>query len=289
MKILLIGSEGYIGSALTIELLKNHKIETCDLQESSNANVSQHYHSDFNKLTRNELEQYDVIINLAAHSSVSQCQLDPEGAIENNILNSMKLLNTLSKNQILIYASSGSVYDGYRDSYPTEEAHIQNSRNLYDFTKLAGDYLMNTVNVQTVGLRFGTLSGYSPKMRRELIINRMTQDALLNSEIYLANRNSSRSCLSIKDLCAAVTTMLASEKLQKLETHEIFNLASFSMKIEDIAIKIAELSNSRILPLPDSPTYDFSMSTEKFKKYFKFDFDDDIETIYQELTKELSI
>jgi nucleoside-diphosphate-sugar epimerase len=289
MKILLIGSEGYIGNVLATELIKKHELATCDLQKSANEKVLQHYLCDFSKLTSRELEQYEVVINLAGHSSVSQCQLDPEGAIENNILNMMTLLNALSEKQILIYASSGSVYDGYRDTYPTEEAHIKNSRNLYDFTKLAGDYLVSTVNVRTIGLRFGTLSGYSQNMRRELIINRMTQDALMNSEIYLANRNSSRSCLSLQDLCNAVMAMLLPEKLYNLKSHEIFNLASFSMKIEDIAINIARLSNSKILPLPDSPTYDFSMSTEKFQRHFEYTFMDNIETIYLELTQKLGI
>jgi nucleoside-diphosphate-sugar epimerase len=289
MKILLIGSEGYIGSVLTIELLKKHEVATCDLQKSGNEKILQHYHYNFNQLTSQEIEQYEVIINLAAHSSVSQCQLDPEGAIKNNILNMIKLLTILSEKQILIYASSGSVYDGYGDTYPTEEAHIQKSRNLYDFTKLAGDYLVSTVDVRTIGLRFGTLSGYSQNLRRELIINRMTQDALMNSEIYLANRNSSRSCLSLRDLCNAIMAMLSPEKLNILKRHEIFNLASFSMKIEDIAKNIARLSNSKILPLPDSPTYDFSMSTEKFQKHFKYAFLDNIESIYSELSQKLGI
>ena len=127
--ILLIGSEGYIGSSLIIALSANNSVHTCDILPSK-LNNSYHYTKNYGNFTKKEISKYDFIILLAAHSSVNACIQNPQEAIENNIVNFLKLLTIMSDKQTLIYASSGSVYDGYMDTYPNEGAKILRSRNI---------------------------------------------------------------------------------------------------------------------------------------------------------------
>ena len=281
MRILLIGSEGYIGSSLKVTLsIANYNFETCDLRPS-NSNV-RHYQVDYGDMTKEKLSNYEVIILLAAHSSVKACVENPMEAIQNNVVNFMKLLTNLNSNQILVYASSGSVYDGYNNSFPTENARILKSRNIYDYTKISNDFMASCYDVKTIGLRFGTLSGQAPTIREDLIINKMTADAINRKVIQVSNGSSYRSCLAIKDLNRAFDSLLSNISLIA-DYHSIFNLSSFSHSINEIAAKVSNLTGAPILVEKDSPTYNFSMSTKKFEKMFNFKFTEKIETIVKEL------
>lgn len=282
MRILLIGSEGYIGSSLNDVLKVSNYVDTCDILSRTVVINSQHFETNYNKLTKDLIWEYDLIILLAAHSSVGLCVNNPEEAIQNNIVNFMKLLSKMNSNQYLIYASSGSVYDGYNDSKPDENAKIMQSRNIYDFTKISNDFMASTYEVPTIGLRFGTLSGFSPKMRNDLIINKMTADALSRKRISISNPTASRSCLGINDLCSAVLTII--DNISRINQNtNVFNLCSFNYSIDQIADKIAKITEAKKIYVADAPTYNFSMSTEKFEQMFKFTFTDTVESIVKNL------
>ena len=275
--ILLIGSEGYIGASLAHPLLSNYSIDTCDILPSK-MHREFHFQRNYGELTKIEISKYEFIILLAAHSSVSACIKNPSEAVENNIVNFMRLLTNMNSDQTLIYASSGSVYDGYMNSFPQENAKILSSRNIYDFTKISNDLMASTFQIPTVGLRFGTLSGYSPIMREDLIINKMTKDALDYKIITVSNASAFRSCLGMQDLCNAIITLI-NQRSKILEPTAVFNLASFSKSIEQISGEIAKKMGAERKYIGDSPTYNFSMSVEKFERIFNFQFVDTIEKI----------
>lgn len=284
--ILLIGSEGYIGASLVNALLSTYSIDTCDILPSKMCRDF-HFQVNYGELTRIEISKYDFIILLAAHSSVSACIENPSEAVENNIVNFMRLLTNMNSNQTLIYASSGSVYDGYMNSFPKEDAKILSSRNIYDFSKISNDLMASTFQIPTIGLRFGTLSGYSPIMREDLIINKMTKDALDHKTITVSNASAFRSCLGMQDLCNAILTLI-NQRGKILEQTAIFNLASFSKSIEQISDEIAKKMRVERKYTGDSPTYNFSMSVEKFERVFNFQFLETIDKIVDGLIANIS-
>lgn len=281
INILLIGSEGYIGSSIIQPLLRGYSVNTCDILPSR-INNNLHNKLNYGDLTRLEISKYDVIILLAAHSSVSACMKNPSEAVQNNIVNFMKLLTNMNNDQILIYASSGSVYDGYMNTFPDENAKILSSRNIYDFTKISNDLMASTFEIPTIGLRFGTVSGFSPVLREDLIINKMTKDASDYNLITVSNPSAFRSCLGTQDLINAMLAII--EKRKKiLDSTLIFNLASFSKSIEEISNEISRKTGAMRKYVGDSPTYNFSMSVEKFESFFDFRFVDSIEKIVDQL------
>jgi len=287
-KILLIGSEGYIGSSLKIFISGSNSIDTCDLLPSTPSSHNYHFQTNYDNLTQDEISQYKIIILLAANSSVNSCIDNPEDAIRNNIVNFMRLLNKMNTAQILIYASSGSVYDGYNDALPSENAQIVKSRNIYDFTKISNDFMASAFEIATVGLRLGTLSGASPKMRNDLIINKMVADAFNQKTIKVSNPSAFRSCLGINDFNRAIMAIINNlEKLNQNTT--LFNLSSFNYSIDQISNKISKIIGAKIIYVKDSPTYNFSMSTKKFEDTYSFTFQETIETIVNGLITEPTI
>ena len=91
MKILILGSEGFVGNNLVEGLSKNHQIFCADLIPKSN---HEHYKQfDITNLSNVEqvVRDVDVVVDLAAHSLVSSL----DGSIENAKVNIIGLLNVL--------------------------------------------------------------------------------------------------------------------------------------------------------------------------------------------------
>jgi nucleoside-diphosphate-sugar epimerase len=69
------------------------------------------------------MDDYDVIICMAGHSSVPMCDYSPDRSWFNNVTNFRNLCDNLRKDQKLIYASSASVY-GKTTGISTENSSI---------------------------------------------------------------------------------------------------------------------------------------------------------------------
>ena len=165
MKTLIIGSEGYIGSALmrfftcfsvgdTVDGL-----DICWFGQQQQSTIKK----DYKDLTEKELEEYDEIFLLAGHSSVPMCSGGLDKVLANNLYNFTNLLSKLerlSKKIKLIYASSSSVY-GSTGSTPARENEINFSpHNNYDIVKYMADLAAQRYDVEYYGLRFGTVNGF---------------------------------------------------------------------------------------------------------------------------------
>ena len=107
-KILLIGSAGYIGTQLYSELQDYDVtcVDTCWFDEPLHDCIKK----DFNELSTEFIQSFDVVILLAGHSSVKMCEGEFTNAFSNNVTNFINLLGKLTKSQKFIYASSSSVY-----------------------------------------------------------------------------------------------------------------------------------------------------------------------------------
>src|SRR5260370_36803576 len=101
----------------------------------------------------------------------------------------MGYIAKIAKVKRYIYASSCSVY-GYTENELYDETRQVGSSYPYGISKLQGEQaalqLMND-NFSVISLRKGTISGYSPRMRFDLIINTMFKSAMKNHTITLHN------------------------------------------------------------------------------------------------------
>lgn len=282
MRILLLGGKGYIGSALNNQLSESgYDTVSYDLCWFGEYTTKNNTRQDFNNIGTDQLEQFDAIVLLSAHSSVKMCTNDYYSSFNNNVRNTLNLVNKLQKikkNIKLIYASSASVYGNTNQSVVDESSNDFICHNNYDLTKYIIDQYMlkNNPIRHWYGLRFGTVNGFSPNYRSELIINSMVNSAIKNLEITIMNKNVHRAILGIEDLCCAIIRIIEFPISQS----GIYNISSFNDSVENIAKKISSNIRSAIIDkgITDQ-TYDFLTSTLKFEKQFEFKFKQNIENI----------
>src|SRR3990167_5191001 len=109
-KVLILGSDGYIGSRLLPYLKQNgYQVQGVDLcfygQYNDNTIIE-----DFDNLDSKFIQSFNSVILLAANSSVQSCQNNLKGTFDNNIRKFVNLIQKLGHKQQFIFASSSSLY-----------------------------------------------------------------------------------------------------------------------------------------------------------------------------------
>lgn len=280
MKVLIIGGCGYVGSALYQHLaLQGFNVDTVDLEWFGNYVNHDNFCLDFKHLERAHLQRFGAIIVLAGHSSVPMCKDDRGSSFRNNVANFVELLDKLD-DQKLIYASSSSIYGNTHDIAAPENWERYDPKTFYDLNKQEIDYYAELSDVESYGLRFGTVNGWSPNLRTDIMLNKMYQCAIEDNEIYVFNKHIYRPILGIQDLVRAVNKILRGG-----DQRGIYNLASFNASVEEIANSINRVMGGEVTITDKgiAPTYNFSISTKKFREIYDFEFMASVDTIVQSL------
>ena len=279
MSILIIGGNGYIGSRIFMDLRCKFNVQSVDSCWYGK-NLRYGTTEDYRNLSKEYLTSFSTIILLSGHSSVKMCQGEESASHENNVNNFIHLVGKLNKDQVLIYASSGSVY-GNTSVMSSEDMPLGTPMNHYDRSKHALDRQAEKfirLGYTIVGLRFGTVNGWSLNTREELMITSMTKKAIETGTIFVSNKNIVRPILGIADIPRAI------EAIMTKPVAGIYNLASFYDSVDGISSKVREIVPSTISIQPDVPgPYDFIMDTTKFRRTFSFDFRETIQTIVEEI------
>ena len=269
MSILVIGGNGYIGSRL-VPHLKSH---------NHNVEVYGNRSNDYNKLSKEFLESFKTIILLAGHSSVQMCVGDIRSPWHNNVRNFINLVEKTSKDTKIIYASSASVY-GNSDDVSTENKMSLDILNNYDLTKITLDIAAQKYQAQgrqIIGLRFGTVNGSSPVIRRDLMINMMVYTANNEGKITVANKHINRSILSIDDLVRAVERIVFHSRYYFIPG--MYNLASFTATVDEISSYVSKKLGIEIIDKGKTAgAYNFDINTDKICKDYDFKFTETIES-----------
>ena len=204
MKILVTGSAGFIGSALSLRLLDrgdtlvgidNHNDyydpKLKDARLARHADHPNYIHIRMNLEDRDamakifEEEGFDCVVNLAAQAGVRYSLENPLAYIDSNIVGFGNVIEGCRHNKIkhLVYASSSSVY-GLNTEQPFS-AHKANNHpvSLYAATKKANELIAHTYShlykLPTTGLRFFTV--YGPYDRPDMALQKFTR-AIMNGE-----------------------------------------------------------------------------------------------------------
>jgi nucleoside-diphosphate-sugar epimerase len=284
-KVLIIGSNGYIGSRL-YERLKSSNFDVVGIDNFRRpdkniiSNDQYNIEMSYQNITDELLNSANNVVWLAGHSNVPESIADPVGAFQNNTLDMIKLVSKLRPDQRFIYASSSSIYSGYRDRLAVESDPSYLPINTYDFTKIAFDAYINSHNVSAIGLRFGTVNGYSRRIRKELMINSMVRSATEDGVVNLGNPKAYRPILALTDLVEGIHTILSSDVRTGF-----YNMANFNVNIGVIAELVADHFSVPINKLPDSKAFDFAIDATLFEKTFNFEFKQKALDIIDELVK----
>tara|TARA_B100001250_G_scaffold414525_1_gene453551 strand:+ start:3358 stop:4434 length:1077 start_codon:yes stop_codon:yes gene_type:complete len=254
-RILIVGSDGYLGTVLSKFLSKKkiYNTKCLDTGYFRDGVIGKEKTSDLNidirKFNLNYIKNFDVVIFLAANSN------DPAGNVNKTKFYQITRLYTYKVAKKckeygvkFIFPSSCSVY-GFGKKTFNEKSNTNPltgySRNKLhvekDLSKLADK------NFSPIALRFSTIFGYSGRIRFDLVINMLCLLAIVKKKIILnSNGLAWRPHLDINDACKAF--FLCIEKDISNGKLNVFNVGFQKNNLQILTISkiIKKLTGSKI-------------------------------------------
>ena len=238
MNILIAGGAGYIGSSLVPVLLeRGYSVTVVDLLWFGNhlPDSVPVLRKDIFELHENDLKAFDQVVFLAGLSNDPMAEFSPAKNFISNAAAPAYLAYTAKRAGVkrFIYAGSCSVY-GYTVNELYNESSPAVSQYPYGISKLQGEQSalqLHDKEFSVLCFRQGTVSGYSPRMRLDLIVNTMFKTAMQKGEIIVNNPSIWRPILSIEDAVSAyVRAIEASDDISG-----VFNVASGNYTVGETA------------------------------------------------------
>lgn len=234
LKVLITGGAGYVGTSLIPQLLnKNYSVKVFDnLTFGGDALLPFFRHQNFEfELgdVRNEYELAqaakgsDIIIHLAAIVGYPACRKNPGVAEEVNVRGTRILSKILSKNQLVLFGSTGSNY-GTVEDVCTEETPLT-PLSLYGQTKTLAEKILLENNT-TIAYRFATAFGISPRLRLDLLINDFTYKAIKEGYLVVYEKHFLRTFIHVSDMGRSF--LFGIENYMKMKNN-VFNVGSDEM------------------------------------------------------------
>lgn len=206
MRILIAGGAGYIGSHLVPTLLEHgYEVEVIDLLWFGNhlppsVKVTR---KDLFNCKKEELEGYEQVVFLAGLSNDPMAEFDPSMNFTYNaaLPSYLAFIAKQAGVRRFVYASSCSVY-GYTVDELYDEESPATCGYPYGISKLQGErgvLQMADAGFSAIALRQGTVCGYSPRMRFDLIVNTMFKTGLTEGRVRVSNPSIWRPILDVRD------------------------------------------------------------------------------------------
>jgi len=271
--VLVLGSEGYLGSILIPNLIKQKKINLFGVDNCTFGFYNKFKNFNFRKsnicdLSNKYLDKATIIIDLANISNDPASELNPKFTKINNYDYKKKIINQIKKSKNFekyIYISSCSVY-GFNKK-KVSERDITKPISLYSkFCKKTEDYLKEKLKKKFVIFRLGTLYGWSPRMRYDIAINKLIRDGYFLKKIEINGGSQYRFFCYNKLASDAILDAIDNKSL----IGQIFNLGNVNFNLNNLTQKIVKKINVKKLQvIKDQFNVDkrsYKVSSTKFEK-----------------------
>ena len=142
------------------------------------------------------VENFDVVINLAAQAGVRYSLTNPHAYVDSNLVGFVNILEACRHHRVqhLTYASSSSVYGANTEMPFSVHQNVDHPLSLYAATKKANELMAHTYShlyqLPTTGLRFFTV--YGPWGRPDMALWLFTQAILAGKPIDVFNNGHMR-------------------------------------------------------------------------------------------------
>lgn len=281
MKVLVTGTDGYIGSLLAPLLLdRGHDVVGLDTGYYRNgwlyngvSKTPPSLSKDLRHITAEDLEGFEAVVHLAELSNDPLGQLNPEITFKINHEGSVALAKMAKAVGVrrFVYTSSCSVYgvggdEGFKteESEPCPQTAYAKCKVLVerDVSALAGSAFSPTF------LRNATAYGPSPRMRFDIVLNNLAGLAWTTGEIKMTSDGTPwRPLVHVLDICEAVACTLAAP--HEAVHNQIFNVGATAenYQIREIAETVADTFPGCRLTLgsSDGDNRSYRVSFDKIK------------------------
>jgi nucleoside-diphosphate-sugar epimerase len=248
-RVLVAGGAGYIGCVLVPRLLeRGYKVRVLDRLYFGEGPLESFRDqielvvADVRDVPESAFEGVDGVINLSGLSNDPTAEFNPEANWEMNALATEALGRSCLERGIerFVFASSCSLYDGLPPGMHSEDAPIV-PRAAYATSKRYGEERLLEMAEQglcPVILRNGTVYGWSPRMRFDLVVNTFVKDALLEGNLKLHGGGWMwRPLVDVRD-CADAMIAALEAPAEKVKG-EIFNVVHSNYQIRELAMIVA--------------------------------------------------
>ncbi len=282
---LVIGGAGYIGSLLVRRLLyRGQAVRVLDRLDFGDDSVRPLYSNprfelidadlrDGRALQR-ALEGVDSVVHLGAIVGDAACAADEREAVEVNV-EAVGLLTRLSKVagvRRLAFASTCSVYG--TSSETANEDSPTKPVSLYAQTKIeAEEFLRRSQDdlLKPVILRIGTVFGWSPRPRFDLVANLLTAKAFFGHDVTVFNGERWRPFVHVDDVARGFELALDAP-LSRIEG-QLLNLGSSraNHRLRDVAEAIrAVRPRARIVERVNDDARDYQVDFSRVERVLGF-------------------
>lgn len=189
-------------------------------------------------------KDFDSIVWLAAIVGDGACAAMPDLTTEINEHCVRKATQALSDKR-WIFTSTCSVYGANSAGELTEDSPT-NPLSLYAGTKLSAEQYITKNCTDYFIFRLGTLFGLSDehsRIRFDLVVNKMSADAVLKNQLTVYGGQQWRPLLYVRDLGEFIAYMAWSSERQRAG---VYNLSYQNYLIKNIAASVASLSGCEI-------------------------------------------
>ena len=257
MKALVIGGNGFIGTHLVDELLRQHwEVTVLDFQERRFSPMPDYLHfvrGDLNQayLVREALTGVDVVFHLAWATIHETSNQDPSADVTVNLVPAIHLFEACRQAgvQRIVFTSSGGTVYGPANFFPIPETHPKNPINGYGVTKLAVEKYLQMFHHQH-GLEFAILRPSVPYGPFQNPLGRQGAVAVFLYRVaqglpltIWGDGSVTRDYFYITDLVEALiragTTHLRQERIFNIGGAEEFSLLQLMALVENIVGKKA--------------------------------------------------
>lgn len=248
--VLITGSSGFIGSYLTMRLLKDveniHIVGIDNMNDYYDVSLKEERLRKINELDKDftfikgdlaDKEfidklfndyRFDIVVNLAAQAGVRYSIDNPDVYIRSNIIGFYNLLEAIRNHPIehFIYASSSSVYGGNTKVPFSTDDKVDHPVSLYAATKKSNELMAHTYThlygMKTTGLRFFTV--YGPAGRPDMAYFSFTNKLLNNEKIKIFNYGKcERDFTYIDDIVEGIVRIMDKGPLEAYNLYNIGN------------------------------------------------------------------
>ena len=265
MKILVTGTEGYLGSLLPPLLLeKGHEVIGVDTGYykvgwlyNGTTVTAKTLNKDIRDITKEDLQGVEAIVHMAELSNDPTGQLAPNITYEINHKGSIRLAELAKSAGVrrFVYMSSCSVYGVATEGEITEESPV-NPQTAYAECKTLVERdvkLMADENFSPSFMRNATAFGASPRMRFDIVLNNLAGLAWTTKEIKMTSDGTPwRPLVHALDICKAIVCTL--EAPRDIIHNQTFNVGDTAnnYQVKEIAEIIASIFEGCKLSFGDS-------------------------------------
>lgn len=290
-KILVVGGAGYVGSVLVRELLeRGYAVKVFDrlfygvLGLEEIRNKIELILGDIRQVDPAILDDVEAVINVSGLSNDPTAEYNPQANYEMNTEATGKLAILCKQKGIkrFIFASSCSIYDvgetnEEKDIVLDETAPVA-PKAAYSRSKWEAEKILLALQDQNfcpVILRKGTVYGFSPRMRYDLVVNTFMKDALSKGKITLHYGGEMwRPLVEIRDVAKAYIACLQAEE-EKVRG-QIFNLVYKNFRIAELGLQVQKALKDIGISVEVVPDYsyrgvrNYRVSGKKFQTILNF-------------------